>query len=65
MVARIFKSVKRLYLFFYFPTLSGDSGAVLTLSALPVMHHAQRQSQWQCKGQNHPKTAYRQSAVTM
>ena len=49
MVARIFKSVKRLYLFFYFPTLSGDSGAVLTLSALPVMHHAQRQSQWQCK----------------
>ena len=31
------------------PTLSGDSGAVLTLSALPVMHHAQRQSQWQCK----------------
>jgi hypothetical protein len=49
MVAQIFKSVKRLYLFFYFPTLSGDSGAVLTLSALPVMHHAQRQSQWQCK----------------
>ncbi|MED8375997.1 hypothetical protein Q5459_22815, partial [Escherichia coli] len=49
MVAQIFKSVKRLYLFFYLPTLSGDSGAVLTLSALPVMHHAQRQSQWQCK----------------
>lgn len=49
MVARIFKSVKRLCLFFYSPTLSGDSGAVLTLSALPVMHHAQRQSQWQCK----------------
>lgn len=55
MVAQIFKSVKRLYLFFYLPTLSGDSGAVLTLSALPVMHHAQRQSQWQCKAMTKAK----------
>ncbi|HBN2022840.1 TPA: hypothetical protein L1169_004725 [Escherichia coli] len=37
------------------PTLSGDSGAVLTLSALPVMHHAQRQSQWQCKAMTKAK----------
>lgn len=55
MVAQIFKSVKRLYLFFYLPTLSGDSGAVLTLSTLPVMHHAQRQSQWQCKAMTKAK----------
>ena len=55
MVAQIFKSVKQLYLFFYLPTLSGDSGAVLTLSALPVMHHAQRQSQWQCKAMTKTK----------
>lgn len=55
MVAQIFKSVKQLYLFFYLPTLSGDSGAVLTLSALPVMHHAQRQSQWQCKAMTKAK----------
>lgn len=55
MVAQIFKSVKRLYLFFYLPTLSGDSGAVLTLSALPVMHHVQRQSQWQCKAMTKAK----------
>lgn len=37
------------------PTLSGDSGAVLTLSTLPVMHHAQRQSQWQCKAMTKAK----------
>lgn len=55
MVTQIFKSVKRLYLFFYLPTLSGDSGAVLTLSTLPVMHHAQRQSQWQCKAMTKAK----------